>query len=113
MLVVLVVALVYAPRIARMARAAAIDIVTRDFVTVARLRGESAWSVMRRELLPNATSVLLGRIRAARRLCAGPHRLAWISRLRPAPADARMGTDDQREPRAHHLFADHRARARA
>jgi peptide/nickel transport system permease protein len=58
-LVALVVALVYAPRIARMARSAAIDIATRDFVTVARLRGESAWSVMRRELLPNATSVLL------------------------------------------------------
>ena len=57
--VVLVVALVYAPRIARMARAAAMDIATRDYVTVARLRGESAWSVMRRELLPNATSVLL------------------------------------------------------
>ena len=58
-LIVLVVALVYAPRIARMARAAAVDISTRDFVSVARLRGESAWSVMRRELLPNATSVLL------------------------------------------------------
>jgi peptide/nickel transport system permease protein len=58
-LIVLVVALVYAPRIARMARAAAIDISTRDYVMVARLRGESAWSVMRRELLPNATSVLL------------------------------------------------------
>ena len=59
MLLVLVIALIYAPRIARMARAAALDIVTRDFVTVAKLRGESAWSVMRRELLPNATSVLL------------------------------------------------------
>ena len=58
-LIVLVVALVYAPRIARMARAAAIDITTRDYVTVAKLRGESAWSVMRRELLPNATGVLL------------------------------------------------------
>jgi peptide/nickel transport system permease protein len=58
-LVVLVVALVYAPRIARIARAAAIDIATRDYVTMARLRGENAWSVMRRELLPNATSVLL------------------------------------------------------
>ena len=58
-LVVLVVALVYFPRIARMARSAAIDIATRDFVTIAKLRGESAWSVMRRELLPNATSVLL------------------------------------------------------
>jgi peptide/nickel transport system permease protein len=59
LLVVGVVALVYFPRIARMARAAAIDIATRDYVTIARLRGESAWSVMRRELLPNATSVLL------------------------------------------------------
>lgn len=58
-LVVLVVALVYAPRIARIARAAAMDIATRDYVTVAKLRGESAWSVMRRELLPNATGVLL------------------------------------------------------
>ena len=58
-LVVLVVALVYAPRIARIARAVAMDIATRDYVTVARLRGESAWSVMRRELLPNATGVLL------------------------------------------------------
>ena len=58
-LVVLVVALVYAPRIARMARTAAIEIATRDFVTIARLRGESAWSVMRRELVPNATSILL------------------------------------------------------
>ncbi len=58
-LIVLVVALVYAPRIARMARAAAIDIATRDYVTVARLRGEGAWSVMLRELVPNATGVLL------------------------------------------------------
>jgi peptide/nickel transport system permease protein len=58
-LVVLVVALVYAPRIARMARAAAIEITTRDFVTVARLRGERPLSVVLRELLPNASSVLL------------------------------------------------------
>ena len=49
-LLVLVVALVYAPRIARMARTAAIDITTRDYVTVARLRGEKAWSVMCWEL---------------------------------------------------------------
>jgi peptide/nickel transport system permease protein len=58
-LLVLVIALIYAPRIARMARAAALDIVTRDFVTAAKLRGESAWSIVCRELLPNATSVLL------------------------------------------------------
>jgi peptide/nickel transport system permease protein len=59
LLVILVVALVYAPRIARMARAAALDIVTRDYVIAARLRGERAWAVVRREVLPNASSVLL------------------------------------------------------
>ena len=55
LLVVVVVAFVYFPRVSRMARSVAIDISLRDFVTVARLRGESAWSVMRHELLPNAT----------------------------------------------------------
>jgi peptide/nickel transport system permease protein len=59
MLIILVIALLYTPRIARMARAAALDIVIRDYVTVARLRGEGTLSVVRRELLPNATSVLL------------------------------------------------------
>jgi peptide/nickel transport system permease protein len=54
-----VVALVYAPRIARMARAVAIDLVTRDFVTVARARGEPVWSIVWRELAPMATGVLL------------------------------------------------------
>jgi peptide/nickel transport system permease protein len=59
LLVILVVALVYAPRVSRMARSAAIEIASRDFITVARLRGEGAWSVMWHELLPNATGVLL------------------------------------------------------
>ncbi|WP_137387869.1 ABC transporter permease [Rhodoligotrophos defluvii] len=59
LLVVLVVALIYTPRIARMARAAALDIVTRDYVTAARLRGEPTYSVVVREMLPNAMGVLL------------------------------------------------------
>jgi peptide/nickel transport system permease protein len=50
---------VYMPRVARMMRATAIEIVTRDFIAIARTRGESAWSIMWRELLPNATSTLL------------------------------------------------------
>jgi peptide/nickel transport system permease protein len=54
-----VVALVWLPRTGRMARAVAVDLVTRDYVMVARARGESAWSIVWRELLPNATSVLL------------------------------------------------------
>lgn len=59
LLLISVVALVYMPRIARMARAVTIDLVTRDFVTVARTRGESAWSIVRREITPNAMGVLL------------------------------------------------------
>lgn len=58
-LLILVIALVYAPRIGRIARAAALDIRTRDYITAARLRGEHALSVMWREMLPNATGVLL------------------------------------------------------
>jgi len=59
LLLIGVVAAVYLPRIARMARAAATDIVTRDFVLAARLRGEGTWSIARREVLPNASGVLL------------------------------------------------------
>ncbi len=54
-----VVVLVYAPRIARMARSVAADLVTRDFVTVAVARGESVRSIVWRELTPNAAGVLL------------------------------------------------------
>ena len=42
-----------------MARAAGLEVVTRDFVTIARLRGDGAWSIVSRELLPNATGTLL------------------------------------------------------
>ena len=58
-LLIAVVVVVYAPRTARMARAVAVDLVTRDFVVVARLRGESTLSVVWREMTPNALGVLL------------------------------------------------------
>lgn len=58
-LIILVIAFVYAPRIARISRAAAIDISTREYVTAARLRGEGIASVTFREILPNAANVLL------------------------------------------------------
>jgi peptide/nickel transport system permease protein len=59
LLLIGVVVLVYAPRIARMARSVAVDLVTRDFVTVARARGEPVRSIVWRELTPNAAGVLL------------------------------------------------------
>jgi peptide/nickel transport system permease protein len=58
-LMAIVIAIVYAPRIARMARAAALDIVTRDYVVAAKLRGERAATVVWRDLAPNAASTLL------------------------------------------------------
>ena len=42
-----------------MARSAALDIVTKDYITITCLRGERAASIARREMLPNATGVLL------------------------------------------------------
>jgi peptide/nickel transport system permease protein len=57
--VVLVLTLIYMPRVSRMARSAAIEIASRDFITVARLRGQSPITIMWRELAPNATGVLL------------------------------------------------------
>jgi peptide/nickel transport system permease protein len=59
LLLIGVVVLVYAPRIARMARSVAVDLVTRDYVTVARARGESVRAIVWRELTPNAAGVLL------------------------------------------------------
>jgi peptide/nickel transport system permease protein len=58
-LVVAVVAFIYAPRMARLARAAAIEIAAKEFVAAARLNGESAASIIWRELLPNATGIIL------------------------------------------------------
>ena len=46
-------------RITRIARAAAMEIATREYVAVAELRGEGTWSIVFREILPNAANVLL------------------------------------------------------
>ena len=59
LLIVLAVVVVYTPRITRMARSVAVDLKTRDFVTVARARGESTLAIVWHELLPGAMSVLL------------------------------------------------------
>ena len=58
-LLIVVVTVIYAPRIARMARSVAVDLAARDFVTIARMRGESVGSIIWRELTPNAVGVLL------------------------------------------------------
>lgn len=58
LLLVITVGLTYMPRVVRTARAAALSVVTEDFITAAKVRGESVWSIVVNELLPNATGPL-------------------------------------------------------
>jgi len=53
------VAFFFSARVAVVVRAAALDIVSEDFVTAAQLRGESSFSIAFRELLPNVVSTVL------------------------------------------------------
>jgi len=52
--VVIAIAIVGAPGIARLVRGLTLDIRTRDYVGAAVTRGESAWHIMLMEILPNA-----------------------------------------------------------
>jgi peptide/nickel transport system permease protein len=57
--IVLAVTVVYAPAVARVVRAAALEVIPLDYVTAARARGERAFAVLCREVLPNILDVLL------------------------------------------------------
>jgi peptide/nickel transport system permease protein len=56
---VLVIGLLYAPLVFRLTRAVAGGIVVMDYVEAARLRGETTWYLVTREILPNATAPLI------------------------------------------------------
>jgi peptide/nickel transport system permease protein len=58
-LIVLTVGLTHAPRVARVIRGAALEIVERDFVKSAEVVGERRWRIVFAEVLPNVTSPLL------------------------------------------------------
>jgi peptide/nickel transport system permease protein len=57
--VVLAIAIVGTPGIARLVRSLALDIRTRDYIRAAELRGESAWYIMFVEILPNARGPII------------------------------------------------------
>jgi peptide/nickel transport system permease protein len=59
LVLVLAVALVFAPRIARVLRGATRTIAVREFVQSAEARGESTWSIVVYELLPNVLPTML------------------------------------------------------
>ena len=56
---VLVIAVLYIPMFARIARSMVLDLRTREFVEAARLRGETSRYILFREVLPNAMPPLL------------------------------------------------------
>jgi peptide/nickel transport system permease protein len=58
-LIVLTVAASHAPRVARVVRAAAAEVLTRDFVLSAEALGESRWWILSGEVLANISSPLL------------------------------------------------------
>ena len=58
-LIVLAVAISHAPQVARVARAAALDITERDFVKAMQILGIPGRRIIRRDVLPNLTSVLM------------------------------------------------------
>ena len=51
---IVTVGLIQAPRVARIARAVAMEIGTQEFVEAARARGEQIFSILWREILPNS-----------------------------------------------------------
>jgi peptide/nickel transport system permease protein len=57
--IVVAVTVVYGPGVVRVVRAAALDVVPRDYVTAARARGEGTGSVLLREIGPNVLDVVL------------------------------------------------------
>jgi peptide/nickel transport system permease protein len=58
-LIVLAVGVSHAPQVARVTRAAALDICERDFVKAAQILGIPARKVLAKEVLPSLTSVLM------------------------------------------------------
>ena len=58
-ILILVVAVIYSPRVFRLTRAVAGNVVVMDYIEAAKLRGEKTWYLIRREILPNSTAPLI------------------------------------------------------
>ncbi len=57
--IIIAVSIIYAPRVFRLTRAVAGDVVVMDYIEAAKLRGEGTWYLIRREILPNSTAPLV------------------------------------------------------
>lgn len=59
LVLILIIAVIYSPRVYRLTRAVAGNIVVMDYIEAARLRGEGKWYLIRKEILPNSTAPLI------------------------------------------------------
>ena len=57
--IIVAVAIIYAPRVFRLTRAVAGNVVVLDYIEAAKLRGENRWYLIRKEILPNSTAPLV------------------------------------------------------
>ncbi|WP_238366749.1 ABC transporter permease [Mesobacterium pallidum] len=57
--IIVAVAIIYAPRVFRLTRAVAGNVVVMDYIEAAKLRGEKTGYLIRKEILPNATAPLV------------------------------------------------------
>lgn len=57
--IVIIIAIIYSPRVFRLTRAVAGNVAVMDFIEAAKLRGEGTWYLIRREILPNSTAPLV------------------------------------------------------
>jgi len=98
-LLVLVVGLTTAPRVARVTRGASVEVVERDFVQAAEAIGESRFKILLGEVLPNITSTLL--VEASLRLTYSIGLIAGLSflgfGLQPPNADWGLMINENRQ----------------
>jgi len=59
LVLVIIVGVIYSPRVFRLTRAVAGNVVVMDYIEAARLRGEGDWYLIRREILPNSKAPLI------------------------------------------------------
>ena len=56
---IIVIAIIYAPRVFRLARSVGGNVVVMDYIEAAKLRGEGTWYLIRKEILPNSMAPLI------------------------------------------------------
>ena len=56
---IIVIAIIYAPRVFRLARSVGGNVVVMDYIEAAKLRGEGTWYLIRKEILPNSMAPLV------------------------------------------------------